>query len=63
MRKSGRELFIKFEGNVEHAIAAYNAGPGAVSKYKGVPPYKETRNYVVKVMKLYKFYQSGIALN
>lgn len=39
-----------FGGNVEMALAAYNAGPGAVEKYKGVPPYTETQNYVAKIM-------------
>ena len=39
-------LLVKFEQNVELALAAYNAGPTAVTKYGAVPPYRETRNYV-----------------
>jgi soluble lytic murein transglycosylase-like protein len=41
---------------VDLVLASYNAGPGAVKKYKGVPPYKETKNYVRKVKQHYKTY-------
>lgn len=49
-----RWLLSYFRGDVTMAVAAYNAGEGAVDKYKGVPPYKETRGYVKKVMGLYQ---------
>ncbi len=49
-----RWLLSYFRGDVTLTIAAYNAGEGAVDKYKGVPPYKETRGYVKKVMGLYQ---------
>ena len=45
-----RQMLDKFDGNVAHALAAYNAGPGAVQKYGGVPPYSETQNYVGRIM-------------
>lgn len=42
-------LLVKFEQNVELALAAYNAGPTAVTKYGTVPPYRETQNYVTRI--------------
>ena len=53
-----KELLVTFEGNLTHTIAAYNAGPGAVRKYGGVPPYEETRVYVRRVMDLYRQYSA-----
>ena len=44
-----RDLLDRFQGNIPLALAAYNAGPGAVDKYHGVPPYQETQNYVKKI--------------
>jgi len=49
-----RELLLKYNGDVVKALAAYNAGEGAVDKYQGVPPYNETRWYVKKVIDAYQ---------
>jgi hypothetical protein len=43
-------LLARFEGDLPNAIAAYNAGPAAVARYRGVPPFRETQDYVKKVL-------------
>ena len=48
-----RELLIKYDGNVVKALSAYNAGSGAVDRYRGMPPYAETQTYVDKVIRAY----------
>ncbi|TGL61802.1 lytic transglycosylase domain-containing protein [Leptospira ognonensis] len=53
-----KDMLQKF-GDTEKALAAYNAGPGAVQKYKGVPPYQETQDYINKVKKNYQKFSNA----
>jgi soluble lytic murein transglycosylase-like protein len=53
------QLLLAFDGDVTKATAAYNAGPEAVRKYQGVPPYAETQEYVRRVRILYRRYREA----
>ncbi|MGB5703197.1 MAG: lytic transglycosylase domain-containing protein [Polyangiales bacterium] len=56
-----RILANRFKGDLVLTVAAYNAGEGAVEKYDGIPPYKETQRYVRRVLKHYYAYRAGSA--
>jgi soluble lytic murein transglycosylase-like protein len=49
-----KTLLDTFDGDLDLTLAAYNAGPGAVRRYRGVPPYQETMNYVASIKKNYQ---------
>lgn len=55
-------MLERFDGSITMATAAYNAGPGAVEKYRGVPPYEETKTYVFRVNILHQRYKNQLAL-
>ncbi len=49
-----RRMIDRFDGNLELGLASYNAGPGAVDRYGGVPPFRETTRYIHKVLRAYR---------
>ena len=57
-----KKLLKMFNGDLVLSLAAYNAGPTAVSRYNNVPPYKETRNFIKRVLKYNHIYRKEAAL-
>ncbi len=53
-----KQMLDRFGGDVTRAVAAYNAGPEAVARYNGIPPYAETQNYVTSVLGSYERYRA-----
>lgn len=58
-----KDLLVDFKQNINLSVAAYNAGAGNVKKYKGIPPFKETQDYVQKVAKYHQLYRQQSALS
>jgi soluble lytic murein transglycosylase-like protein len=54
-----KDMLVQFNDDVPLALAAYNAGPAAVQRYRRIPPFKETHTYVDRVSRYYSDYRSG----
>lgn len=55
------ELSARFDGRLDLALAGYHAGPGAVNRYRGVPPYASTQRYVARVLEIYLEHYARLA--
>jgi soluble lytic murein transglycosylase len=53
------KLMERYDNKLDHVLAAYNAGPEKVDQYKGVPPYKETKTFIKRVLSYYEEYKKG----
>jgi len=58
-----RRMLDRFDGDLSLALAAYNAGPGAVDRYGGIPPYRETQNYVPNVLNTFAQFSNNNSNN
>jgi soluble lytic murein transglycosylase-like protein len=54
-----RSLLDRYQGRVSLTLAAYNAGPTAVDRYRRIPPYAETQDYVQRVLRFYEHYKNN----
>jgi len=58
-----RQMLDRFAGRLELALSAYNAGPSAVERHGGIPPFAETRDYVRRILALYRSTDAGLPAN